>query len=229
MIFADTKIADVIILNHQLLLVLERFRIPLGFENKSISEICDQHKINLSFFLTILNSYSDENYLPEENLECCFVTELIQYLKNSHRYYIEEKFPFLRDMISDFAQNSENPKAQLLINFFSEYYSEVKEHMEYEDKVVFPYILELNETKSNRQSEYNIRTYTDLHDHIEEKVNDLKSILIKYLPPTRAQSQRIQILFELFRLEADLELHGKIEDRLLVPMVQRMENESLNR
>ncbi|MCL3779246.1 hypothetical protein EMN47_02490 [Prolixibacteraceae bacterium JC049] len=229
MITKDIKMADLIHMNHQLLVVLERFRIPLGFENKTITEICEKHNINLNFFLIIINAYNDENYLPEENLECCFVSDLIQYLKNSHRYYINEKFPFLRNMIEQFANESEDPKARLLINFFSEYFAEVKEHMEYEDRVVFPYIMELSKSSSSSQSEYNIRTYTDLHDHIEEKVIDLKSILIKYLPPTKAQSQRIQILFELFRLEEDLELHGKIEDKLLVPMVQKMENESLNR
>jgi len=59
--------------------------------------------------------------------------------------------------------------------------------LDYENKVVFPYVLDLfeqvNEQKTTREiTKYSVVEYKDHHNDIEEKLNDLKSFLIKYFP-----------------------------------------------
>ncbi|MEJ2594881.1 MAG: hemerythrin domain-containing protein, partial [bacterium] len=57
----------------------------------------------------------------------------------------------------------------------------------------------------------------------EDKLYDLKNILIKYVPTGRTDANSYKILHELFLLESDLNDHSRIEDLILVPKVEAME------
>jgi len=72
---------------------------------------------------------------------------------------------------------------------------------------------------------YSITDYEEEHENVEEKLFDLKIIILKYLPPTTDQNLCFTILQELFILEKDLNEHARIEDTILVPKVEEMESE----
>ena len=71
--------------------------------------------------------------------------------------------------------------------------------------------------------EYSINDYEKDHDNVEEKLYDLKNIIIKYLPSSQNDKQYFNLLKELFLLENDLNEHSRIEDLILVPKVEAME------
>ena len=62
----EMKLADVIHHDHNLVPVINRFGIRLGFGEKTIEELADEYEINADFFLVILNAYHDPQYFPEE-------------------------------------------------------------------------------------------------------------------------------------------------------------------
>ena len=70
---------------------------------------------------------------------------------------------------------------------------------------------------------YSIMDYEDEHDNVEEKLFDLKNLIIKYLPAPKNELTSYKILLELFELEKDLREHARIEDMILVPKVEAME------
>ena len=70
---------------------------------------------------------------------------------------------------------------------------------------------------------YSIMDYEDEHDNVEEKLFDLKNLIIKYLPAPKNEATSYKILQELFELEKDLREHARIEDMILVPKVEAME------
>ena len=47
------KLADLISVNHSLILMLPRFGIPLGFGDKSVKEICLMNDVSADFFLLV--------------------------------------------------------------------------------------------------------------------------------------------------------------------------------
>ncbi|MGC8803040.1 MAG: hypothetical protein ACP5PS_04610, partial [Bacteroidales bacterium] len=57
-------------------------------------------------------------------------------------------------------------------------------------------------------SEYSVEEYREHHDDIEEKLSDLKNLLIKYLPAREDQQARRRLLTHLFELESDLAIHS---------------------
>lgn len=72
-----------------------------------------------------------------------------------------------------------------------------------------------------------ISNYADDHDNVEDKLFDLKNLVIKYLPPAQDYTLSNTILIELFRLERDLSDHSRIEDKVLVPKVAGIEEKIL--
>ena len=75
---------------------------------------------------------------------------------------------------------------------------------------------------------YSINDFAIEHDNVEEKLYDLKNIIIKYLPPCKNKTLCARILIELFRLEKDLNAHALLEDKVLIPKVAKMEEILLN-
>lgn len=237
LIKATTKLAEAIHNNYLLLPVLNRFGIHLGFADKTVEQVCTEQNVNQQFFLEIVNSFLDKDYFPQSELQSFPLKLIINYIKNSHLYYVSVKLPLIESMISDLSTASleENKKPyQLIANFFSQYKQELTEHIEKEEKNVHPYILKIDEAyQSNSVSDEiiqlvkneSISNYADDHDNVEDKLFDLKNLIIKYIPPAKDYTLSNSILFELFRLEQDLNDHARIEEKVLVPKVELIEKQ----
>lgn len=230
----DMKLADVIHHDFNLIPVINRFGIHLGFGDGTIEEICNKRSVNTEFFLTILNTYHDPQYFPKKHLQSFPASTLIEYLRKTHQYYLDQKIPEIKELIFKLTEESDENKDtyQLALNFFEEYQDELRDHLEREENIVYPYVTELSDgidsgNISNKllmqMESYSITDYEDEHDNVEEKLFDLKNLIIKYLPALENDSTSYKILLELFDLEKDLREHARIEDMILVPKVEAME------
>ncbi|MBN2522246.1 MAG: hemerythrin domain-containing protein [Bacteroidales bacterium] len=237
----NTKMAEVIHTNYLLLPILERFDIPLGFGEKSILEVCTDHKVNVEFFLEIINSFHDHNYFPEVQLRSFPLHLIIQYIQKSHNYYLYTKIPQIEDLIQQLKslyKESQKEQIVLIEKFFQEYKEEIFIHIQNEENDIFPYISTIDQAILQKRidekikkmvHEKSIKYFIDTHTNIEDKLYDLKNIIIKYLPPAKDNSISHALLFELFRLERDLNDHARIEDKVLAPKVQFLESQILGK
>jgi regulator of cell morphogenesis and NO signaling len=234
----EMKMADVIFHNYQLLPVVTRFGILLGFGEKSVHEVCHEFNVNPDFFTEITNSFIDDEYVPQTDLKSFPVSLIVDYLQKTHSYYMDEKIPEIEIMILEMVNCSggEKQKRMLVGNFFAEYKKELHNHILREEDKVQPYVLDIEKAFNNKLlnkklyqkiKDYSIEDFASEHDNVEEKLNDLKNIIIKYLPPCSNHSLSNKILTELFRLEKDLNAHARLEDKVLIPKVARMEQSLL--
>ena len=237
MIFSkNIKMADVILNNHHLLSVISRFEINLGFGEKTIEEVCAEHKVNVDFFLEIVNAFNEPGYFPENHLESFPLSLIISYLINTHNYYLDRKIPEINSMISLLLQESKEPMQKELIlieKFFNEYRDNLTAHIQREETIVYPYILKLEQYNKDMDSiseqevkelkAYAIERYAVEHDDIQESLYDLKSLIIKYLPPQENNILCYKILGQLGHLEKDINDHSNMENRVLIPRVELLE------
>jgi len=224
----NMKMADLIGSDKRALVLLPRFGIELGFGDLTIKEVCASRNINLDFFLLMINVFLNKNFFPNEKLHSVDVDLLLSYLENSHKYYLEERIPYLEKLLNEFKQNVSHPATKQLEKFFNQYIVEVKEHLAYEDQTAFRYVAMLSDyIKRNKtgvfEIDYRIGVFEERHDNIEEKLSDLKNLLIKYFPATNDRYIRIRILNELMDFEDDLINHARIEDKVLIPIVEQLE------
>lgn len=218
------KLADLLLTNYKLLLVLNRFDIHLGFGEKSVEEVCSKQGISTSLFLLVCNVYTFTDYLPQpEQLKSFSVSEMIQYLQNSHHYYKVLCLPRIRRRLEQITSQINSKPALVLQQFYDEYQKEVLKHFAYEEKTVYPYASAIS--KGEPVKAYSINQFQKHHSNIEEKINDLKNIIIKYLPDNGTLEELNALLFDLFELEDDFSKHTLIEDRILVTLVLELEND----
>ena len=232
----DYKMGDAVLHDPKMLIVLNRFEIKLGFGDKTIEQICNEHNINVDFFLEISNAFHDSSYFTENKLKQFSLELIVSFLANSHKIYINKKIPEIEKLIVSlvYENNEDFKNIEILKKFFLGYKEELINHVNHEDANVYPYVVELEKslkTKSisksllERMKNYSASDYKDGHDDVEEKLFDLKNIIIKYLPPPKNYDACNVILNKLFRLEEDLKNHSEIEERVLVPAAIKMEEE----
>jgi regulator of cell morphogenesis and NO signaling len=233
--------ADVIHANYVLLPIISRFGIRLGFGNRTIAEVCAIYGINADFFLEVVNSYHSDDYFPSSNMRSFSVSLIVDYLKNTHRHFLETVLPsisLLIDSLAESAQAENKEKMELVRKFFNDYQAELKSHTDHEDTFIYPYTLQVEEQfradKPDPQFAQAINTssivlYAKEHGNVDEKLYDLKNIIIKYIPAIGDSNLQNSMLYEIFDLENDLKAHGLIEDKVLVPKIMHMETEILKR
>ncbi|MBR6774775.1 MAG: hemerythrin domain-containing protein [Bacteroidales bacterium] len=220
----NTKMAELVMSNPKLMLTLSRFGIELGFCDLSVREVCSKANINPAFFLLVCNIYKNQNYIPsDKEIQSVDINSIITYLSNSHRYYVEERIPHIEHHLERIVNACPKRFGNTIDRFFAEYKKEVKNHFCYEEFTVFPYINSLADHDTNKQ--YTIHEFESNHSNIEDKLEDLMSILIKYLPADIFPKERIEISLDIMDLSSDLRCHTIVEERVLVPFVELLEKQ----
>lgn len=237
LISPDMKMAEVIHQNHLLIPIINRFGIRLGFGEKTVKAVCNDLQTDPDFFITIINTFNNENYFPEKKLLTFDVLLLLKYLRKTHNYYLDVQIPLIERSIDALINaSSQNPNLELVKKFFLSYKKELLIHISREEAVTFPYIEKIQNFSHNlfdnegykafcdSIKNYSIRKFDEEHDNIDDKLYDLQNILIKYVSGAFDETLINTIIFEVFRLEKDIKDHTRLEDKILIPMVAEMEN-----
>lgn len=222
------KMADAINHYHSLLTVLPRLGIPLGFGEKSVEQLCDEHRVSLPLFSLIAHAYTEEAYYPSiDELRKCRMTDIIQYLVSSHKDYLENKLPHIEHHLNALLEPMDRKYSTLISNFYAEFRKEVEKHFDYEERVIFPYLRQfLSETDSADGTTYHKSAFRQQHDDIEDTLNDLTNLLLKYIPSDISSNERVDMLLDMYALSADIGKHAMMEDRILLPYIQFLESQS---
>lgn len=231
----NTKMTDLVHRNYLLLPVLNRFGIRLGFQGKTIDDICRQMGIDINFFLAIINAFHNYDYFPENELQSFSSILIVDYLRKSHSEFRKVSLPKIESLLNKFVKNSKSDDLKIIQSFYIKYKEEFLEHIMEEDENVFPYALELQKAYDLKTQpipkkllDYSIHSFEKEHSNLDEKLFDLKNIIIKYLEPNYNDKDCNEFLFELFQFERDLKDHARIEDKILTQKVMGIENELKN-
>ena len=217
-----TKMAELVISNPKLMLTLSRFGIELGFGDHNVKEVCEKANVNSTFFLLICNLYSNPDFIPtSDDIDSVDVKTILSYLSVSHRYYVEERIPHIEHHLNRIIEACPERFGNTLQRFFKEYKREVANHFRYEEETVFPYINSL--CNNPVEKKFSIHEFESNHSNIEDKLDDLMNILIKYLPADIFPKERIEISLDIMDLSSDLNCHTLVEERVLVPFVESLE------
>ena len=216
------KLADLISANHNLIFMLPRLDIPLGFGDKSVMEVCVKYNVPVDFFLLVCNVYTFDCYVPDKDeVVDVDMRLLIPYLRASHSFYLRERLPHIEQHLNSIAAEAEKKYGVVLKRFFEDYKNEVSEHFVYEEEIVFPYLESLISNKADNA--YHIKDYKETHSNIEDKLNDLMQIIFKYLPGDISPVDSVEVVFDIFQLSSDLNKHALIEEKIFVPYVEFLE------
>ena len=217
---ADDKMISLIRDNYDLLQMLGSFGISLGFGDKTVKETCESNKVDTYTFLAVVN-FTINGYGEFEADEQLSVPTLLHYLDACHSYFLDFQLPYIRRELEE-SLDERDSLAKLILRFYDEYAHEIRRHMKYEQKTLFPYVQSLIEGRP--ANDYNVETFSKHHGATDKKLRELKLLIIKYLPQDgQHNNQLTATLHDIYENEVWLRQHAMVEDNIFVPAIRRLE------
>lgn len=219
----DDKLINIIRDNYNVLQSLGSFGINLGFGDKTVKEVCEDQSVDTYTFLAVVN-FTINGYRDSDDAQRLSIPTLIHYLKASHSYYLDFQLPTIRKELEGALDENDN-LARLILRLYDEYAHDIKRHMQYEEKTVFPYVESLE--RGEPTLDYDIDTFSKHHSQTDVRLRELKNIIIKYLPSDGLRNNQLTAtLYNIYNCEQWLAEHAEVEDMLFIPAIRRLEQRS---
>ncbi len=217
---ADDKMIDLISDNYTMLQGLGAFGIRLGFGDKTVEEVCKEQGVDSYTFLAVVN-FIINGYAPKDSDDRIDVETILGYLRASHRFFLDFQLPSIREKLKA-TLCQDDSMSTLILHLYDEYAHDIQKHMRYEEKTLFPYVEAL--LRGEQTSRYNVGIFSKNHSDTTGKFQELKSIIIKYLPHDNLSNNKLtDTLYDIYNNEEWLCNHSNVEDCIFVPAIRLLE------
>jgi regulator of cell morphogenesis and NO signaling len=205
------------------------FSLEQTASNELIAANINKH---LDFKSVVLQALEVDQKLSDQFIHSLSLTDLIQHLKWSHRYYLNTKLPEIEQSIyACYSQQEEADQLLLLLcSFFIEYKKKLIEHIRIEERFLFPYIEQVLLHPSGPEKAdltvpvgYSLTQFEATHTDLEK---DLANVCIRIqakLPEGDLPLPFRIFITQLELFERDLAVHAYLEDDILLPKAKEME------
>ena len=211
---------DLISDNYTMLQGLGAFGIRLGFGDKTVEEVCKEQGVDSYTFLAVVN-FIINGYAPKDSDDRIAVETILGYLRASHRFFLDFQLPSIREKLKA-TLCQDDSMSTLILHLYDEYAHDIQKHMRYEEKTLFPYVEAL--LRGEQTSRYNVGIFSKNHSDTTGKFQELKSIIIKYLPQDNLSNNKLtDTLYDIYNNEEWLCNHSNVEDCIFVPAIRLLE------
>lgn len=216
------SLRDIINDNNDILMVLCRFDISLGFGDNTVEQVCRDNNVDIDTFLAVINIISGKRWEAYK----VSLPSLIGYLRKSHEHFIEYSLPLIKKMlIEGIHQTTPSEISIHVMNFFDNYVAEVRKHMEYENDVIFRHVENL--IAGNLEDRLKVSEFSHSHEHTAGKLNDLKELFI-YQYNQQNNELINNALHQILHCGNELMEHCDIENKLLFPNITLLEHDLIS-
>lgn len=178
---------------------------------------------DVEFVLELMELYSDVNTFDEKAFARHSLFAILEYLERTHLFYEMSLLPKLEQAIIGVKRLfPDHPISDLLDIFFLNYKNELLEHIDLEERELFPYARRLSHGGSSR--DYSVSVFQSVHDHgVEDALDQILTVVENDYPEVaRSFAYRtFRNLLEQFRL--DLHIHHLIEDKVFLQKLLALE------
>ncbi|MDD4819645.1 MAG: hypothetical protein PHD21_02280 [Flavobacteriales bacterium] len=193
--------------------ILDRFGISLGLGEKTVSEICSEKNIDEDFFLTVVNTFLNEEYFPEKQFKSFCEEQIVSYMRSTNAYYMQYQLPNIDAHLGRLiaTSSSENSQLPMIGKMVVDLKKSMEHTIENDEKTLFPSCL--NGTKNS--------SVCCEDDNSCALLDDIKSIIIKHISGDYNKNLCYAVLFSISALQKDLNHHQRIRNRVLIPMIRQ--------
>jgi regulator of cell morphogenesis and NO signaling len=219
----NQSLKNIALENHKAIPVLEKYSLDFCCKGgKTLEQACVEKNLVLNDVVEEINTILGNN-----NKNAAFnemsAEQLISYILIHHHVYVKTNIPVIFNHIQKVAtkHGERFPYVQEVLGLFQEVAAELIDHMEKEEKILFPRIKAMFSEEGKRQ---NIDVAAPIHvmELEHEKAGDLlfkiREITHFYSAPETACTTHRIMLDELRAFEEDLHQHVHLENNILFPM-----------
>lgn len=212
---SHAKLAEVLMDNPQLIPVVYRLGIKLGVGDGTIEDVCRIHHTDLRFFLSIINTFLDDEYFPADHKDAFSIDLTIDYLEKTGEYYLNDQLRNIEHHFRMLMQRSGTDNNLLhLQKFFFDMKRQLEESLQYEKTTLFPR-LRRRELEGVSKKEL-----LAVNSDIEEKLEDLLTFFVVHLRGSYDQNLCVGVVAAIFALRKDITQNNRIRQRILIPLIE---------
>lgn len=202
---------------------------------KSLQSACAEKGLDTEGVVAALNEALADDTQAITSFDEMPLDDLALYIEDKHHGYVHQNLPILKHYVDKVAHThgGNYPELVTLYDVFSQTYEDLQFHMQKEERLIFPYVQTL--VKAQRSgtplplapfgSVANpIRVMNDEHDTEGDRFRRIRTLLNDYeVPPYACMTWRV-MLQKLEEFEKDLHQHIHLENNILFPKAERLEN-----
>ena len=212
----EMKIFELVESAPSILSIFSRLDIRLPFGDISVAEMCQREGFTTELFLALCSIHATENFRPDtDRLTVDMLPEVINYLRASHRYYAEKMLPHTSAHLQEILEHCDTLSRSMLRRFYDDYMEYIVEHFREEEEHLFSII----DNDSTERADLSILDVP--HADIDDRSNDIASLIFKSLHETAPTKLRIVTLEHIYALRDDLRRHNNVERYILKPLVDK--------
>ena len=201
----------------QLLSIFSRLNIVLPFGDVSVEAMCQREGLDADLFMMLCNMHLDPDYRPaDRSLRPEMLAGVVAYLRSSHGYYTTYMLPHVAQHLERVLEHCDALSQRVLRSFYDDYVGFLASHFEEEERDIFSIIDNMSTTLDALFSMLEAP-----HGDIDDRTNDIASLVIKSLPEGVPTPLRCSLLDHIYMLRDDLRRHSAVEMSLLRPLVAK--------
>ena len=229
----NTRVFDVVSNDFKYAKALNSFGIDFyKHYDLTIGQICKEKGLSSNSIHGYRVAMDETFDLDVKTLESSPLNLVIEYLKHNHSYFIKNKLPYIKSLISSLSL--ENKK----FNFFKDlkfifplFYEDFVDHILEEEKYIFSYIQKLyhlEDSKSHAKIFFEMKKISlkDIaKEHLEEdsEMAGIRGLTSDY-SYENIENLHLKVIFqELQAFDKELEIHSEIENTILFPRALDLE------
>ncbi len=214
----ESKLSEAILAHPQLIPVVNRLGVNLGFGEQTIGSICSREQIEVDFFLSVVNTFLDPDYFPVNARDTFSLEKTADYLGKTSQYYLRVQLPNIRRHFESLLARSgkENNLGQLF-SFFEETAVQLRTLAERDEEMLYP---QLKDGEAVRETALSV----DSHEEVEEKLHDLLHLFVAHIRGDYDRNLATAVVTAIFSLEKDYRQNNRIRRRILLPLADTSRN-----
>ncbi len=240
-ITADTVVRDIVQADYRTAAVFDTYGIDYCCGGRwSVSAACLMKGVQQDELLEKLRQVTRTLTLSTTHaFEEWDIDFLVDYIQRLHHTYLRTNLPPLNEALDRFAGKHRNKYAYIpeLEELFMRFSAETLQHITQEEKVLFPYILQVAHAYADKDSLATLLVKTlrkplppvmdQEHTIFSNFILPIRELTSLYTPPENACTSHRVLLGRLRELDNDLSQHIYLETAILFPRIINMEKELL--
>lgn len=221
----NTSIGSLVAKNSEYATIFEKLGLDYCCKgNRTLKEACYEKKLNIVEVLNALKQLSIPN--TSTNWDKLTLKEIVTHIVDTYHVFSKQELQRISQLIEKLKtrHGSRNAYISDLQIVFEQMKSSLLNHMEEEEQIVFPLIIELELNKELQYEELSKHLSSLDNDHLEtgKSLDRIKTLTNGYTPPSDACMTHIVMVNSLERLERNLHEHIHKETQILFPRAKSM-------
>lgn len=193
--------------------VINRLGVTLGVGDKTIGMVCELKHISPDFFVSVVNTFIDEEYFPVNARDTFSIEMTVDYLRKTSMYYRHVQLPNIdRHFNSLIARSGTDNNLQMLQKFYADMKGELEQCLKSEEH-------HISRLPASEDMKKEMDSIVEGYGEVEEKLHDLLTFFVVHLRGDYDRNLCMAVVSAVFSLEKDIRQNNRIRNRILLPML----------